>query len=251
MTREPVLYLLVALLDQVGVLHQLLLELWQTLLVELLGVLSAQRVWEVKSHEERSQDVLLILMKPALLLSSLTLLEEKIRWWREVHTWKRLDNFKLWVWLTWMLLSLHSGGCVITTVCLFVWRVFFKDHNEWKILSYVKYQRDEGISETWLKIMWRTSGEKNPGNTRVPLKHSSDRVHLVFVVLLKRVINICVTHKNYNTQRRYRINMSPRNVSSKTRITSLWWTFGSRFSRFSEFPSWVQVNICSEFEVIS
>lgn len=74
---ESALYLFVAFLNEVGVLHQSLFKLGQTVLVELLGVLGAQSLCVVQTDEEGSQDVLLLLLQPPLLLRSQTLLQRQ------------------------------------------------------------------------------------------------------------------------------------------------------------------------------
>lgn len=74
---KPVPYLFVALLNEVGVLHQSLFKLGQTVPVELLGVLGAQSLCVVQPDQEGSQDVLLLLLQPPLLLRSQTLLQRQ------------------------------------------------------------------------------------------------------------------------------------------------------------------------------
>lgn len=70
-------YLFIAFLDEVGVLYQSLFKLGQTVLVELLGVLGAQTLCVAQSDQEGSQDVLLLLLQPPLILCSQTLLHSR------------------------------------------------------------------------------------------------------------------------------------------------------------------------------
>lgn len=70
-------YLLVAFLNEVGVLHHSLFELDQAALVELLGVLCAQGLCIVQPDQEGGQDVLLLLLQPPLLLHSQTRLQRQ------------------------------------------------------------------------------------------------------------------------------------------------------------------------------
>ena len=76
---KPCPNLLIAFLNEVGLLHQSLFEPGQTVLVDLLGVSCAQSLCVVQPEEERSQDVLLLLLNPPVLLH----IQKLLQWQRK------------------------------------------------------------------------------------------------------------------------------------------------------------------------
>lgn len=80
------LYLLGAFLNEVGVLHQSLFKLSQTVLVELLSVFRTQSLWVVHPDQEGGQYVRLLVPQPPLLLGSQALL----RRWRKGFNGRRV-----------------------------------------------------------------------------------------------------------------------------------------------------------------
>lgn len=73
-------YLFIAFLNEVGVLYQSLFKLGQTVLVDMLGVSGAQSLCVVQPDQEGSQDILLLLLQPPLLLGGQTLLQRAKKW---------------------------------------------------------------------------------------------------------------------------------------------------------------------------